>query len=72
MHSFRSALVRATLLLLLAASPLVRAQDVWDLTANVETRTVDTHVMRLREKLGKARRYLETVRGIGYRLAGGS
>jgi hypothetical protein len=32
MHSFRSALVRATLLLLLAASPLVRAQDVWDLT----------------------------------------
>ncbi len=43
-------------------------QDVWELTASVETRTVDTHVMRLREKLGAARRYLETVRGIGYRL----
>jgi two-component system phosphate regulon response regulator PhoB len=42
--------------------------DVWDMAAEVETRTVDTHVKRLREKLGPARDLLETVRGIGYRL----
>ena len=42
--------------------------DVWDMSAEVETRTVDTHVKRLREKLGSARDLLETVRGIGYRL----
>jgi two-component system phosphate regulon response regulator PhoB len=42
--------------------------DVWDMSAEVETRTVDTHVKRLREKLGPARDLLETVRGIGYRL----
>jgi two-component system phosphate regulon response regulator PhoB len=42
--------------------------DVWEMSAEVETRTVDTHVKRLREKLGSARDLLETVRGIGYRL----
>jgi two-component system, OmpR family, phosphate regulon response regulator PhoB len=42
--------------------------DVWGITAEVETRTVDTHVKRLREKLGSARDYIETVRSIGYRL----
>jgi two-component system phosphate regulon response regulator PhoB len=42
--------------------------DVWGITAEVETRTVDTHVKRLREKLGDARDYIETVRSIGYRL----
>jgi two-component system phosphate regulon response regulator PhoB len=42
--------------------------DVWGITAEVETRTVDTHVKRLREKLGAARDYIETVRSIGYRL----
>lgn len=42
--------------------------DVWGLNAAVTTRTVDTHVKRLREKLGVAGRYIETVRGIGYRF----
>jgi two-component system phosphate regulon response regulator PhoB len=42
--------------------------DVWEMSSEVETRTVDTHVKRLREKLGDARDLLETVRGIGYRL----
>jgi two-component system phosphate regulon response regulator PhoB len=44
-------------------------EDVWEMSSEVETRTVDTHVKRLREKLGSGRDLLETVRGIGYRLA---
>lgn len=43
-------------------------EDVWEMSSELETRTVDTHVKRLREKLGPARDLLETVRGIGYRL----
>jgi two-component system phosphate regulon response regulator PhoB len=43
-------------------------EDVWEMSAEVETRTVDTHVKRLREKLGSGRDLLETVRGVGYRL----
>lgn len=43
--------------------------DVWNVPADVTTRTVDTHVKRLREKLGAAGRYIETVRGVGYRFA---
>lgn len=43
--------------------------DVWGVTSPLETRTVDTHVMRLRDKLGAARTMLETVRGVGYRLS---
>ncbi len=42
--------------------------DVWDIQAELTTRTVDTHVKRLREKLGSARDYVETVRGVGYRF----
>jgi two-component system phosphate regulon response regulator PhoB len=42
--------------------------DVWEMSSEIETRTVDTHVKRLREKLGVARDLLETVRGVGYRL----
>ncbi|KAB2842214.1 response regulator transcription factor [bacterium] len=42
---------------------------VWGYDAYVTTRTVDTHVKRLREKLGKFENYIETVRGIGYRFA---
>src|SRR5512138_235179 len=42
--------------------------DVWEMSSELETRTVDTHVKRLREKLGLARDLLETVRGVGYRL----
>ncbi len=43
-------------------------EDVWGLQADTETRTVDTHVKRLREKLGAAESYIETVRGVGYRF----
>lgn len=43
-------------------------ERVWGYSSGVETRTVDTHVKRLREKLGAARDYLETVRGVGYRI----
>ena len=42
--------------------------DVWEMSSELETRTVDTHVKRLREKLGPGRDLLETVRGVGYRL----
>ena len=43
--------------------------DVWGIDADITTRTVDTHVKRLREKLGEAGAYIETVRGVGYRFA---
>lgn len=43
-------------------------EDVWGYQAHVTTRTVDTHVKRLREKLGEAGVYIETVRGVGYRF----
>ena len=43
--------------------------DVWGIQADITTRTVDTHVKRLREKLGLAGEYIETVRGVGYRFA---
>ncbi len=43
--------------------------DVWGIEADITTRTVDTHVKRLREKLGAACDYIETVRGVGYRFA---
>ncbi len=44
--------------------------DVWGIQADITTRTVDTHVKRLREKLLAARDYIETVRGVGYRFVG--
>ncbi|HEY0838544.1 MAG TPA: response regulator transcription factor [Vulgatibacter sp.] len=44
-------------------------EDVWEMSPEVTTRTVDTHVKRLREKLGPAGVYVETVRGVGYRFA---
>lgn len=43
-------------------------ERVWGYAPGIETRTVDTHVKRLREKLGEASDYIETVRGIGYRI----
>ena len=43
--------------------------DVWGIDADITTRTVDTHVKRLREKLGEAGIYIETVLGVGYRFA---
>lgn len=43
-------------------------QDVWEYDNLIDTRTVDTHMRRLREKLGKAATYLDTVRGVGYKF----
>jgi two-component system phosphate regulon response regulator PhoB len=42
--------------------------EVWGYSTDVETRTVDTHIKRLRDKLGPAGDAIETVRGVGYRL----
>jgi len=42
--------------------------DVWGIEADITTRTVDTHVKRLRDKLGAAGTYIETIRGVGYRF----
>jgi len=42
--------------------------DVWQYDNLIDTRTVDTHMRRLREKLGTAAKYLDTVRGVGYRF----
>jgi two-component system phosphate regulon response regulator PhoB len=41
--------------------------NVWNYEADIETRTVDTHIRRLREKLGAEADLIETVRGVGYR-----
>jgi two-component system phosphate regulon response regulator PhoB len=46
----------------------VLLSEVWGYQANLDTRTVDTHVRRLRDKLGKAGAVIQTVRGSGYRL----
>ena len=43
--------------------------SVWGVDVSVTTRTVDTHVKRLRDKLRSAGEYIQTVRGIGYRFA---
>ena len=43
-------------------------QDVWEANPNVQTRTVDMHVQRLRKKLGHTANLIETVRGVGYRF----
>jgi DNA-binding response OmpR family regulator len=42
--------------------------DVWDMASDVYTRTVDTHIKHLREKIGNAGRLIETVIGVGYRF----
>lgn len=43
-------------------------QKVWNYENDIETRTVDTHMRRLRDKLGDEASVLETVRGVGYRM----
>jgi two-component system, OmpR family, phosphate regulon response regulator PhoB len=43
--------------------------NVWNYSTEIETRTVDTHVRRLREKLGSEADWIETIRGVGYRIA---
>lgn len=42
--------------------------NVWNYDTDTETRTVDTHIRRLREKLGSEAGLVETVRGVGYRM----
>jgi two-component system phosphate regulon response regulator PhoB len=65
-------------LLLILAERRGRVQDrasllesVWDAAPDIQTRTVDMHVQRLRSKLGSAGDLIETVRGFGYRLRAG-
>ncbi len=43
-------------------------RDVWEYDSVIDTRTVDTHMRRLREKIGAAAKHLDTVRGVGYRF----
>ena len=63
------------LLELMKASGRVLTRDdlldrVWGTETTIETRTIDTHLRRLREKLGAAGGQIQTVRGFGYRLEG--
>src|SRR5690606_36449673 len=62
-------------LLLTLAERRGRVQDrghlletVWEAAPDIQTRTVDMHIQRLRSKLGVAGELIETVRGFGYRL----
>jgi two-component system phosphate regulon response regulator PhoB len=69
-----SALEMRLLIHLFQAQGFVRSRkdlltDVWGYQPEVNSRTVDAHVKRLRDKLGTAGRLIETVRGLGYRLA---
>jgi two-component system phosphate regulon response regulator PhoB len=45
-------------------------ETVWEAQPDIQTRTVDMHVQRLRTKLGEAGEFIETVRGFGYRFRG--
>jgi len=47
-------------------------ETVWEAAPDIQTRTVDMHVQRLRAKLGAAGELIETVRGFGYRLRAGA
>ena len=47
-------------------------QSVWDAAPDIQTRTVDMHVQRLRTKLGPAGDLIETIRGFGYRIRPGA
>ena len=46
-------------------------KDVWHYESGVDSRTVDTHMRRLRKKLGRSAKCLDTIRGVGYRLIDG-
>lgn len=47
-------------------------ETVWEAAPDIQTRTVDMHIQRLRTKLGEAGDLIETVRGFGYRMRGGA
>jgi DNA-binding response OmpR family regulator len=46
-------------------------EELWQMDPDVETRTVDVHMRRLRQKLGAAEAMLRTVRGVGYKFVPG-
>ena len=66
------------MLLLLISNPEIvftRAQlldKIWGYQFDGESRTVDVHIRTLRQKLGKAGQFIETVRGMGYKIGGTS
>ena len=43
-------------------------ESVWDLSSDIESRTVDVHIRTLRAKLGKYEKTIETIRGVGYKF----
>ena len=43
--------------------------EVWGYNSEVTTRTVDTHIKRIREKLGSMGKYVQTIRGVGYKFS---
>ncbi|TLU83057.1 MAG: response regulator transcription factor [Chlorobium sp.] len=53
-----------------ALSREVLLSDVWETDTNINTRTIDTHITRLRDKLGEKGEMIKTIRGIGYKLQG--
>jgi two-component system, OmpR family, alkaline phosphatase synthesis response regulator PhoP len=48
----------------------VLLDEIWHMDSEVETRTVDVHVRRLRKKMGRASQFIKTVRGVGYKFNG--
>lgn len=44
-------------------------EEVWGYSSDVTTRTVDTHIKRLRSKLGSMGKYVQTIRGVGYKFS---
>jgi DNA-binding response OmpR family regulator len=51
-----------------AQSREILLSDVWDVDKSINTRTIDTHITRIREKLGETGNMIKTVRGLGYKL----
>jgi two-component system phosphate regulon response regulator PhoB len=47
----------------------VSSAPLWELHGEITSRTVDTHLKRLRDRLGTAGRFIQTVRGAGYRFS---
>lgn len=46
----------------------VLLESVWELSTEIESRTVDVHIRTLRQKLGKYQNCIETIRGVGYKF----
>ena len=72
MSSSRKVKLSPTSLRFVVITPQSRDQllaDVWGYSSDVTTRTVDTHIKRLREKLGVIGKYVQTIRGVGYKFS---